>query len=88
MNSIQLLDQLIAAISNPAKDIQFGWMIVEWMYALGFFIYLLFAVIIIRQIQMMSQTFTTQLRGVLLFFAFVHLLVATAIFGFSLISLL
>lgn len=88
MNLIQILDQFVAVISNPSVDIAFGWKILGWLYMVGFFIYVMFAVMVIRQIQMMSQTFTTPIRGMLLLFAFGHLLVAISIFALSFISLM
>lgn len=53
----------------------------------GFFIYLVFSFLLIRQTTLMEATFKTALGPVLKIFAIAHFLVAVGIFTFAIVTL-
>lgn len=73
------LNQLIQFLS-PVNLNLLG--VVKVMFLIGLFIYFAFAVIVVRQVRMMSQVLSGVLEGLLNLIAWIHL--AAAVFVFAL----
>ena len=50
--------------------------IVKWMLVVGLVMYSLFALVIIKQVQIMTETFEAEANGVVRIFAWAHLVMA------------
>ncbi|PIU02116.1 hypothetical protein COT66_01890 [Candidatus Shapirobacteria bacterium CG09_land_8_20_14_0_10_49_15] len=77
MNLVTVLERLL---SDP-------WIFLKILFLMGFFIYLAFAVIVVRQVKLMSQTLNGILDLPLKMIAWIHLLVAIGVFLLALIVL-
>jgi hypothetical protein len=56
------------------------WIVIKILLLIGLLFYIVFAIIIVRQVKLMSQVLTGLFEGVIDFIAWVHLLVAVLIF--------
>lgn len=73
------IDQLFPGIGSPAGIENAFWGGVKWLYLLAFFLYVLFALIVIRQVDMMTRTFQTSAESILKVFSYIHFAVAVGI---------
>lgn len=76
MNSANSLDALFQPLLNLNTDIGIFWNIMGVLFMIGFLVYSLFALIIIRQVFLMASTFRTSAGIVLKAFSFIHFLFA------------
>lgn len=63
------------------------WIFLKILFLMGFFIYLAFAIIVVRQVKLMNQTLNGILDLPLRMIAWIHLLVAIGAFLLALIVL-
>jgi hypothetical protein len=87
MNSTNFLDQLMSPFFNVATDISIFWFIVKIFFIVGFMLYVLFSILIVRQVVMMTNTFRTSAEWVLKILSFVHLFFAVAVLVASFVVL-
>jgi len=77
MNLVTVLERLL---SDP-------WIFLKILFLMGFFIYLAFAVIVVRQVKLMSQTLNGILDLPLKMIAWIHLLAALIVFVLAVVIL-
>ncbi|KKU67875.1 MAG: hypothetical protein UX92_C0028G0007 [Candidatus Amesbacteria bacterium GW2011_GWA1_47_20] len=70
MNQIDLIDLI-------SKFTLFG--VVKWMCVVGLLMYTVFAVVIVRQVGVMTEAVEDDVNGIISLFAWVHLLLAIAL---------
>lgn len=75
---------LIGAIEYLIAD---PWIFLKILFLMAFFIYVAFAVIVVRQVKLMSQTLNGVLDFHLKIIAWIHLLVAMITFVLALVIL-
>ena len=63
------------------------WMLVKLIYLVGLGIYLAFAVIVVRQVDLMTKTLQGDFESSLKLIAWLHLIVALGVFVFALVIL-
>lgn len=63
------------------------WWLVKGLFALGLALYIAFAVIVVRQVGLMSKTLNGEFAAPLKLISYVHLLVALAVFLLALVIL-
>ncbi|MBW7943988.1 hypothetical protein H3C70_01155 [Patescibacteria group bacterium] len=61
---------------------------VRILFYLGFFLYIIFAIIALRQIELMRKTVITPFSGVVFLIGLAHLLLAIAAFAFAFLTLM
>jgi len=71
------LDNLISIITKLIAD---PWIILKILFLAALFIYVAFAVIVVRQVKLMSQTLNGVLDLPLRLISWIHLLVAITVF--------
>lgn len=71
-----IYDSLINQLLDIPSDIAIIWLFVKFGFIIAFGLYFLFAIIVVRQITMMTKTITTPAEPVLKLFAYVHLIFA------------
>jgi len=59
------------------------WAILKGGFLVGLGVYILFAIVIVRQVAMMAQTISSSLNWLLRLFAWVHLLFSLLVFVFA-----
>ncbi len=64
-----------------------GLFLLKILFLIGFLLYSVFAFVVIRQVRLMGQTYTTSLGSVLSIFAWAHFIVAVIVFVFALLIL-
>lgn len=69
----------------PAENV--GFFVLKLLFMLGFLLYSIFAFVVIRQVRLMGQTYSTSLGPILMIFAIAHFLVSIAILVFAFIVL-
>jgi hypothetical protein len=72
------IDALIQPFFNLPADVSIFWTLMGILLEVGFFIYFLFALIVVRQVFLMSATFQTSAGIILKIFSFIHLFFAIA----------
>jgi hypothetical protein len=77
-------ERLIEALTSVTLT---PWIIFKILYLLGFLLYIAFAVIVVRQVNLMIQTLNGVLRLPLKIVALIHLGVAVFIFWLALMTL-
>ena len=77
MDFVNIINQII---SDP-------WVLVKILFLIGFFIYVAFALIVVRQVKLMSQTLNGFLDLPLRMMSWIHFLVAMAVFVLALVIL-
>lgn len=82
MDKITVVDNL----GLPQTDLIRGlftsmsmWIVVKWMFVAGLLMYSLFALVIIKQVGVMADTFEDEANGVVRMFAWIHFLIAVAL---------
>jgi len=63
------------------------WLVAKGLALFGVFIYLLFALIIVRQVNLMLDTLEVELEGLIRLVAWLHLILVLAIFVFGIVYL-
>jgi len=71
-NFIQFLVKTIPSLSI--------WLIIKTLFVMGLFLYLAFAVIIIRQVGLMGKTLDGEFNLSLKFIAWIHLIISFGVF--------
>lgn len=79
-----LIDRFLLTLGNPEASVNLGWSLVGYLFVLGFFIYIAFALMVVRQVHLMTHTFKTGIDGGLKVAAYVHLVVAILVALFAL----
>ena len=80
MNNTPLIHQLALIVNGSTSMESVFWGGLKWLYLLAFFLYLLFALIVVRQVDMMTRAFQTSAEGLLKIFSYLH-------FGFAVVVL-
>ena len=80
-------DQLFQVLSNPATATNAFWLIMKLMFLIAFALYIAFAVVVWRQVQLMTNTYQTGAKGPLRILAIVHFSFAVGLFFLALIVL-
>jgi len=86
-NSLEFFDRFIFILSDVQRDTTVFWILVKYCFVLAFFLYFLFALLVLRQTFLMAQTFKTTAEPVLKIFAFIHLLFALGLVVLALVVL-
>lgn len=73
-----LLEQMLPFL-DVSTDISIFWFVMKIFFIIAFFLYFLFALIVMRQVFMMTTTFKTDAELVLKIFSFLHLFFAIAV---------
>lgn len=81
---IQLIENLLA---NPGTALGAFWLMLKAFYLLGFLIYLAFALIVIRQVRLMSHAYQTVANPIFTLLAILHFFLAVGAFLFALLVL-
>lgn len=63
------------------------WFFVKFLFLIGLLLYIAFAVVVVRQVNLMTQTLNVKFESLLRFIALIHLLVAIGIFLLAIITL-
>jgi len=63
------------------------WMVVKWFIILALVLYLIFAFVIIRQVQLMTKTLEVGFEGQIRIISYLHLIAAIAVLMMALIVL-
>jgi len=63
------------------------WEIAKVFVLFGLSIYIIFGVVIVRQVKLMTDTLQVGFEGLIRFFSYIHLLFAIAVFVFALLIL-
>lgn len=71
MNSLEFI------VNSLEKITLFG--VVKWMFVGGLVMYVAFAVVIVRQVGVMTEAVEDDVNGIISLFAWVHLLLAAAL---------
>lgn len=71
---------LIDILANPVAAENIFWLIFKLLFLVGFAIYIAFAVIVVKQVFMMTNTYQTGAEFILRLLAFVHLAMAIGAF--------
>jgi len=79
-------DQFIQFLADLVRDFNI-WFLVKILFLIGLTIYLAFAVIVIRQVGLMSKTVNGPLETPIKSIAWIHLLVAIGVFLLALAML-
>lgn len=79
MSFIDMLDSFFRLFLNLPADVEFFWLIVKLFFILAFILYFLFAIIVVRQVFMMTKTFKTSAEFVLKTFSIIHLFFAVGL---------
>ncbi|MEO8581480.1 MAG: DUF5657 family protein [Patescibacteria group bacterium] len=87
MNTNVPFDQLLLPFLNVSTGVTLFWDVIGLMLLIGFFVYALFALIVIRQVFLMASTFKTTAGIVLKMFSFVHFFFAVSMIIFAFIVL-
>lgn len=74
MDPISALNELFSPVFNVQQDVNIFWMFMKYCFVFAFLLYLMFAIIVLRQVFMMTKTFRTSAELLLKVFAFIHLL--------------
>ena len=77
-------ENLIQSLASAAID---GWFFVKLLFLLGFLLYIAFAVVVVRQVNLMIQTLDGVLNLPLKLIAWVHFGVALLVFFLALTTL-
>lgn len=72
MNPNNPLDILFKPFMDVPTDVSIFWNLIGILFMIGFFIYSLFALIVIRQVFLMASTFRTSAGLILKVFSFIH----------------
>jgi len=52
------------------------WVVLKWLYVLGFMLYTIFALVVVSQVRQMTHTLNGSIDSMISLLAFVHLMVA------------
>lgn len=63
------------------------WFLVKLLFLIGLLIYLAFAVIVVRQVNLMTRALDSEFEAPLKFIAWVHLVVASGVFLLAIVIL-
>jgi hypothetical protein len=72
-------DQFLQSLLNLQNDANLFWLFMKMLFLLAFFLYILFAVVVVRQVYAMTAAFKTTAEFVLKVFAVAHLIFAIVI---------
>lgn len=87
MPNDQFFNSFFALITNPAEVQNAFWVGFKILVLLAFLLYIFFAVIVVRQVHLMSKTFVTSAEPLLKLLAYTHLLFALGILFFAYVIL-
>lgn len=76
-----------SAVLLPSEFSVWLWLGLKVLFILGFLIYLAFAFIVIRQVQVMTKAFKTSAEPFLKLLSYLHLLLAVAVLLFAFLIL-
>lgn len=76
----------ILNIPLPSLEVTILW-IVKALFLAGAFLYLIFSLLVTRQIDLMKKTLITSMSGTITLFGWLHLLIALLVFIFFIILL-
>jgi len=81
--------QYTAGVTEPTDlNLLFGpklfLILFKILFIVGISFYVVYAIIMIRQIQLMNETVRTKMSGVLIFLGIIHLILALLLFGYLL----
>jgi len=76
----QLIQFLASLTFNP-------WIFVKLLFLIGLLVYLAFAVIVVRQVNLMTRTLSTKFEVRLKFISWAHLIVAIGVFLLAIVIL-
>jgi len=63
------------------------WIFVKLLFLIGLLVYLAFAVVVVRQVNLMTRTLSTKFEVSLKFISWVHLIVAIGVFLLAIVIL-
>lgn len=79
MNNLTPFESFVRTITDFPADVEIFWILIGAMLLIGFVVYALFAILVVRQVYMMTNTFKTSAEPVLKILSFVHLFFAISI---------
>lgn len=83
MNNPAALKTFLNSFANVATGVAVFWNIVGLFYILGFVLYALFSILVVRQVYMMTSTFKTSAELPLKILSFLHLIFAIGLIFFA-----
>lgn len=87
MNSGDVLGTIFDPNSPILFSVAFLLSILKWMFLIGFSVYILFAIVVIRQITIMIRTVRTGFELPITFLGYTHLFFAVSLWIFAYLSL-
>jgi hypothetical protein len=79
MNPAGSFNSFFDLFLNFPQDVEIFWMVIAFMFMVGFLLYALFSILVVRQVYMMTKTFKTTAEPVLKILSFLHLIFAFSI---------
>ena len=76
MNPPLLFESVFGYFTNPVTATGALWLFVKVLYLLGFAMYVLFSLVVIRQVYMMTNTYKSSAEALLRTLAILHCVVA------------
>lgn len=87
MQNDQWINGLFTFLSDPSQLQDTFWAGFKILVLLAFLLYILFAVIVVRQVHLMAKTFVTSAEPFLKLLAYIHLLFSLGVLFFAYIIL-
>ncbi len=63
------------------------WFVLKIFFIIGLLVYLIFALVVVRQVRIMNETLDVGLEGALTLLSYLHLLFAIGVLAFALLIL-
>lgn len=63
------------------------WLVLKIFFIIGLLVYLIFALVVVRQVRIMNETLDVGFEGVLTIISYLHLLFAIGVLAFALFTL-
>ncbi|BCX14428.1 MAG: hypothetical protein KatS3mg088_111 [Patescibacteria group bacterium] len=63
------------------------WEVVKWFFLFAFFLYIIFSLVIIRQVNLMNKTLEVNFEKPIALLSYIHFLFAVGVFIFAFLAL-
>jgi hypothetical protein len=63
------------------------WAIAKWLFLFAFFLYIIFSLVIIRQVNLMNKTLEVNFEKPIALLSYIHFLFAVGVFIFAFLAL-